>query len=254
MTIEILLNTPPQQGVKRIGDIGKRAPYVVLYSNGEKMVVQMPITVSSRNNILWDQKNFTEGTIAGSTALDVYNNQKLKDMSSAVAIGGRAKEAGMDILESKTASAIGGAFQVQDAADYMRHQQGKAINPNKELMFQGMAFRAFTFEWEFIPTNQEQANQINEFIYTIQYQSSCGFAGGGKTYLSYPDAWQILFYPQRFLPLIMPCYLTDYTINYGGAGRMVFHPDGEPIQVNIACTFTESQLHTRDQIEQGFWG
>ena len=159
-----------------------------------------------------------------------------------------------DVIKSKYASAVGGAFQVQDAADYQRHQQGKSINPNKELMFQGMAFRAFTLEWELIPTNKEQAEQINEFIYTIQYQSSCGFAGGVKTYLSYPDAWQILFYPQRYLPLIMPCYLTDYTVNYGGVGRMVFHEGGAPIQVNIACTLTEAQLHTRDQIEAGFWG
>lgn len=262
MTIEVLLTQAPQRGLKRVGDFRTQAPYVVLYSGGQKMIVQMPITVASRNTILWDQKNFSEGSIAGAATLDVYNTNKSAggSMTDAIKSGAtsgdtaaKAWDAVKDIGTSKGVSAAGGVLGVNDAADYMRMQQGKAINPNKELMFQGMGFRVFTFEWEFVPTNEEQADQINDFIYTIQLMSACGFAEG-STYLSYPELWQVLIYPQKYMPLIMPCYVTDYNINYGAVGRMVFHEGGAPVQVNVSVSFTEAQMHTRDQIEKGFWG
>jgi len=255
MTIEVLLTQAPQRGLKRVGDFRTQAPYVVLYSGGEKMIVQMPIRIASRNTILWDQKDFSVGSEGGAAAMSAARNSN--SAIEAVTLG-NMKSTGEGMWEdtkNKALSTSGQALGVQDLADFTYKKAGKAINPNKELMFQGMGFRVFTFEWEFVPTNAEQADQINDFIYTIQYMSSTDLSGGANTYFTYPDTWQILIYPQKYMPLIMPCYVTEYNIDYGGVGRMVFHEGGAPVQVNISITFTENQMHTRSQIKNGgYWG
>lgn len=248
MTIDLLLNQAPQGGVTRVGDFGESAPFIVMEVGGETAFVQMPITIMSRSTLLWDQRDFTPDSVMGASAIAAVDANSLKDAAGVF---------GKGFIENITRgmeSKIGEAVGLRDAADYVAHRQGKAVNPNKEVTFSGLGYRNFSFEFEIIPTNRDQSNKLNKFIYTMQLYAAPDFAGAGKTYFRYPDLWEIFFEPSNFLPVIMPCYLTDYSINHGGAGKFVTHNGAAPLQVNISMTFTEAELHMRDKIKAGYWG
>jgi hypothetical protein len=257
-TVDTLLNTPPQAGVKRVGDIGKAAPYVMLRCDGVDMVLQMPVLVQSRNTIIWNQKDFTPSSFTGSAALDVVKNAKDSDNTSGLSAAKELfKGMGLDFVK-KSATGVGSLVGVDSAGDLALHKNGRVVNSNKELMFEGMGYRNFVFEWEFIATNKSEATSINEFIFYTQYFSSPGLGGGGNTYFNYPNQWEIYFYPENYLPTIMPAFITDYAINYGGVGKMVFHEEGIPVGVNVQITFTEAELHIKSKMDGSegcrYWG
>lgn len=250
--IDLLLTKPSNRSPRRLGDIGRNSPYVILSVKEEDIILQMPVNITSNNEIMWDQKDFTADSIRGAAAIDIYNKTGDRSVLESVIAGG--KGIGSGIAKDAVSGVGSAAAGVDGAGDYVLHKWGKAVNPNKEMTFSGIGYRAFTFEFEFIPLNRNASKNIKEFIAFFQEKSMPDFAGNETVYFAYPDTWSINFAKADWLPKIMPCYLTDYSINYGGAGKMVAHEDSS-VQTNISLTFTESQLHTRSKItKEGYVG
>lgn len=251
MRIDLLLTQPSKRAPRRVGDIGTNAPFVHLFCEGESVILPMPISVTSRGQVLWDQKDFTADSIRGATVLGAVRSRSdmsLKDLSYEAGKGfidGLMKD-----VASKAGSVVGG---VDGLGDYILHKKGKAVNPNKEMTFNGVGYRTFSLEFEFIPLNETEAKKITDFIAFFQEKAMPDYADNLKTYFKYPETWEIVYSELDWLPAIMPCYLTDYNINYGGAGKMAAHKGGS-VQTNIALTFTESELHTRDRVRKGYVG
>ena len=248
--IDLLLNEPTSNATRIIGKVERNAPYVHLFSGDDNVLLPMPNTVSSRNQIIWDQKDFTADSIRGAATLGAMNKSSLSAGEIVKAGGGAFIEGMMKDAISGVGSAVGG---IDGLGDYRLHKKGKAVNPNKEMTFNGIAYRTFTLEFEFIPLNSKEAQSLQEFIKFFQTKAMPDFAGELNTYLSYPDQWSIKFAKANWLPVILPCYLTDYSIAYGGAGKMVAHVDSS-VQTNISLTFTESELHTKSRVLAGAIG
>jgi hypothetical protein len=255
--IDLLLSANKRRTPRRLGDIGHGAPYVHLSCSEDSAVLPMAVNITSGNSILWEQKDFTADSIRGAGLLAAARGTGgLSNLSFDEGVG-FAGAAGMAVFEgikkdtaSRVGSSVGG---IDGLGDYILHKQGRAVNPNKELTFNGIAYRSFQMEFELIPLNAKEAANIKEFIEFFQTQAMPDFADGGSTYFSYPSTWDISFGNATWLPKILPAYLVDYSINYGGAGKMVSHRDSS-VQTNINLTFTESQLHTRSKVLEGYSG
>lgn len=248
-TIDLLLNEAPSKTALRVGDIGKKAPYCTLINDGTEAILPLPMTITSGNQMLWDQKDFTPDSIIGASVVGVASDISLAGAGKA--LSGAAKNASA-AGATKLASGIGALTGVEDAGQLVLHKQGKAINPNREMTFNGIGFRSFALEFHLIPIDKAQADGILAFIKFFQTHSSFELAGNNNAYYSYPVEWVIEFKKgndEIHLPKIMPCHLTDYTIDYAGAGKMAFHEGGYPVQTNISLTFVEASLHTRDKAE-----
>ncbi len=248
MAIDLLLNHKQQSGITRIGEFGQNAPFTVFRVGGEIILIQMPVSIMSRGALLWDQRDFETGSVSAVGAkagLDAITGHK---------DGGKFMERVGEIFKHQNVSRIGDTVGFRDAGDYMAHRNDKAVNPNKELTFSGLGYRNFNFEFEIVPTNKATNDAIAVFTATMQYYAAPDFAGEGKTYFAYPDLWEVSFVPDNYLPRIMPCYLTDYSINYAGAGKLVLHESAAPLAVTFSMTFTEAELHMRDKILSGYWG
>lgn len=250
--IDLLLTQKKQTTPRRLGDIGLGAPYVHLNCNKESAILPMPTNITSGNQILWEQKDFTADSLKGAIALDIYNKKGERSTAESVEAGwGQAKEA---LIKGGISNVASGTLGIEGAGDYYFHKKGLAVNPNKEMTFNGIGYRSFQLEFELIPLNSGEAKAIREFIEFFQTQAMPDFADPGiSTYFAYPSSWDIKFGNADWLPKILPAYLTDYAINYGGVGKMVAHRDSS-VQTNIQLTFVESQLHTRSKVKEGFIG
>lgn len=255
--VDLLLTAVSTSSPLRIGDIGKNAPYVIMFCEGDKAILPFPVNITTGNQILWEQKDFTAGSALGAAVLSRGSNISKESIESLAARGTDVGKNLPTIGMAGLASTLGGMAGITDADDLYYHSQGKAVNPNKEMTFNGVGYRSFTFVFELIPLSEAEADEVGRFIKFFQQKAMPDYAdGGGKTYFKYPEAWNIAFANAgQWIPRIMPCYLTDYQIDYGGAGKMALHTeDGAPVQTNITLTFTESELHMRDKVNQGFVG
>ena len=249
--VDLLLTEPSKRAPMRIGDIGTDAPYMILFTDGETANLPMPTSITSANQILWEQADTTAGA-GGAMALDAMNKAANKDYWNALkGAGGAIKQ----VAEDNIAANIGAKAGILNAPDLIAHKRGKAVNPNKEMMFNGVGYRSFTFEFELIPLSESEANQIGEFVKFFQEKAMPDFADQAKSYFAYPGAWDIMFVNCGvWFPKILPAYLTDYSINYAGAGKIVQHKGGNAVQTNISLTFTEAELHMKNKVKSGYIG
>lgn len=248
--VDLLLTAPSKQAPIRVGAIGENAPFMVMFVDGATANLPLPVNITSANQILWEQADTTSGA-GGSLALKAMENVAGGKYGDALVA---AKNAIAATTHDSVVAQVGAAAGILNAPDLIHHKAGKAVNPNKEMMFNGVGYRSFTFEFEFIPLDEDEASSVIDFIEMFQEKAMPGFADGNKTYFKYPPAWDIRFSGTApSMPLILPAYLTDYSINYGGVGKMVFHEDSV-VQTNITLTFTEAELHMKEKVTQGYIG
>lgn len=255
--VDLLLKAPSKQAPIRVGDLRGSAPFVLMACEGQTAVMPFPVNVTTGNQILWEQKDFTAGSALGASVLQGGQTMIPDTVSDLKERAGKVGESLPSIAIAGLHSGVGGLAGITDADDLYYHQKGKAVNPNKEMTFNGVGYRSFTFSFQLIPLSEAEANAIGTFVKFFQEKAMPDYGDpGNKTYFKYPETWNLSFHNVSvWFPRMLPCYLTDYQIDYGGAGKMSIHSsDGNSVQTNITLTFTEAELHMRDKVNQGFIG
>ncbi len=76
-----------------------------------------------------------------------------------------------------------------------------------------------------------------------------------KLFFIYPSEFQIAYYYERnentYFHKFKPCVLESMEVTYGGDQFSSFY-DGVPTEVNMALTFRETEILTKQQIKQGY--
>ena len=165
---------------------------------------------------------------------------------------------------------------------------GAIINPFKAVMYTGPGgFRTFSFTFIMQPENSNEADTIKEIVRFFKYNMHPGLSNlewdavsgshhrdaqdarsetGSITtsaYLTYPDTFEIKLQPhgkqqtnstKNSLFKIKPCFLESFNVDYSTSGGPAFFDDndGSPATTTIAMQFKETELMTRQSIDQGF--
>lgn len=132
--------------------------------------------------------------------------------------------------------------------------RSKLLAPNKTSFFKGNNIRGFSFEWKMVARSEQEAKailNIQRIFRLFSYASSQ--TGSPNILLDFPPAWKIDFFSNNEsnikLPKIYGCYLTGVTTSFG-EDRMVFSPDGSPLQMTLSLEFEEVRaLNRKDIIE-----
>lgn len=152
---------------------------------------------------------------------------------------------------------------------------GKIANPYTEQIFEGINMRNFDLSWKLVPRSQPEQLRIHELIKQIRkyalpnYSGTLGGTGlesGGGDTLS--DRW--LEVPYIFnlswkkpggsqlssLPKIKPCVLKNIQVSYTPdnvwATHMVNTSDPYPVAYNITMNFTETEIITGKDVDNGY--
>jgi hypothetical protein len=220
----------------------------------------MPSELKSSENPSWEGQGLGKLGTLTNVAEQAWTH--LNDM---LETSGGDKQAVMDSLTAEakrafeSAGGLKGIAKAGIAGDFqgIAAKAGVAVLPPKELRFQGISFRNFSFDWKLVPMDQNQSQQIEKAIYKLQYYSLPGASHG---VVAYPELWDISFGPggpggQHHVMYVKTCACTNITVNYSGAGRTVFHTqDLWPIVVNLSLSFTEQTLHSREDVQKGIYG
>lgn len=136
----------------------------------------------------------------------------------------------------------------------------KIMNPHAALLFSGVGFRQFQFDFQMMARNEQESENIRQIIYKFKYYSLPGMGGGGDIgtrYLFYPENFIIgLFTPaDKQMFYISTCALTDVDVNYtgsGGNGPVFFAKTGASVNVQLSLRFKELEIMTKERIREGY--
>ena len=131
-------------------------------------------------------------------------------------------------------------------------EAGVHVDPHFELFFEGVTPREFSFEFKFAPKNGTEADAIQDIIKAFKANAAPVANEGSALFWGYPNMFEIEYWNAEKLHKILPCALTNITVNYGASGTNHTYYDGNPIQTDVTLTFKESELLTRKEINEGY--
>ena len=122
----------------------------------------------------------------------------------------------------------------------LARENGEILNPNMELLFNGITLRSFRFSFKMTPRDDGEAENIRYIINTLKRTMA---PKGSGTFLQTPDMYQLTYKKgvetHPYLNMFKQCFLTDMAVNYTGEGVYATYSDGSPISYNLDLSFKE---------------
>lgn len=141
---------------------------------------------------------------------------------------------------------------------------GIALNPMREMMFEGIGFRSWNFTYELYPRSQLEADSINKIIYAFRTamlpdsfkmdlfgkgDSDTGTDGTTlqDTFFNYPNVFDIYFEGpiadrvDGFLPAVC----TKCDVDHTGGQKFSVYRDGQPVKSTMTLEFMEIRILTQ---------
>jgi hypothetical protein len=190
-----------------------------------------------------------------------FDAMRRNDFSAAAGIltgtGGNLIAAG---LQKALAGAADLFFDSEGASDLYNKAFGNATNPYMEVFFGGMELRTFSYNFTFAPKNQDETNDVQKIIEIFRFHMAPELQGENMRYLTLPSTFDIHYMYQHskdiakennFYNKIATCVLTNVAVDYAPNGVKSF-ADGAPTAVTMNLSFTETEILTKERIDQGF--
>ena len=137
---------------------------------------------------------------------------------------------------------------------------GYAMNPQLQVLFRGIGFRQFQFDFVFTPHNKKEAETVNDIIKTFKYHSAPKITKNGffeqGYYMEIPETFDINFFygneENRNINRIGECVLEQVDVDYAGGGQWATYNDGSPNQIKMSLRFKETIIIDKNRIDQGY--
>ena len=226
-------------------------------------VIQFPMTgsLSETNAVNWTDDTVSE---IQNIAAGIAMNRITTSTDPFSAVGG----AFMDVLESgreafkneKIQRAIAAYFAGQAASvpNILQRSEGKMINNNLELLFNGPSLRSFNFSFQLRPRTKSEADLCRRIIRSLKKNSAPG-RSADFMFLTTPNIFRIQYIynsdspdlaqsgsvlststEHPFMNRIKPCALTSLNVNYTPEGSYMTYEDGGSMTgYDLNLTFKE---------------
>lgn len=133
----------------------------------------------------------------------------------------------------------------------MMAEEGLALNPKKEVMFDNFGFRSFNFRYSFAPKNKAESDMVNEIVETLRFYALPSISTG-RLFFVLPAEFQIEFMIgnkiNKNIPRIANSFLSRINVNYAPGNVWASLPDGAPIALDISLEFQENELIDRTRV------
>ena len=144
--------------------------------------------------------------------------------------------------------------------DVALNQGGYAMNPQLQVLFRGIGFRQFQFDFVLTPYSQEEADTIKKIIEKFKMAAAPEIKPNGAfsqgLFMTVPDYFDIQFLykgvENRNVHRIGESVLTNVNVDYAGAGTWATHNDGSPVQIKLTLQFIETVIIDKNKIKEGY--
>lgn len=228
-------------GKVKIGDF--------ILSSGIKSEAPQVRQQGSISLYLPDTLNATTGADYSAKEIGALGQQAI-----ATAQGGSIADA---MKNPKSGSGIAGAVlsetvrQSGQVGDAISVAEGQIVNPYSYQVFGGMAHRTFNYQFDLVPRNSREAEEIKRICDMFLYYMLPSKGGGSENlkdvasehFLKMPSQWDIKYYRNgnQLTHHQQPfkCFLSSCDIQYGGDAENFLHEDGSPVKTSLSLSYVE---------------
>lgn len=165
-------------------------------------------------------------------------------------------------LASQAVSSIPGVSAITPD-QFLARLTGGIMNPNMELLFNGVTLRSFKFSFKMTPRDEYEGGQIKKIIRNLKINMAPQTLEVGTSkknnFIRTPNVFKLTYMrgskPHPFLHKFKTCALTDMAVNYTGEGLYATYNDATPISIIMDLTFKELEpIYDTDYFEEGIGG
>ena len=138
---------------------------------------------------------------------------------------------------------------------------GQTLNPYIEVAFQSSGMRTFDYTFKFAPKSKAETDEVKAIINLFRFHMLPEMKGTSHRYLTLPSTFDIHYMWQSgitaakensFYNKIATCVLTNVDVNYTPNGQVQSFGDGAPTQIDMSLSFKETEMMTKQHVNEGF--
>jgi hypothetical protein len=233
---------------------------------GVKQSINLKLEPRKKKNVstislyIPDTVNFTYNSQYGNLSL----NDAIKDVVGSVAKGLEGKDGGRkngvdaSVLNKygriiSAGASLAGAAQSSAGRLFLK-SQGLAINPNQQLLFDGIDFRSYQMAFTFTPHTKQEAETVKKIIHEFKYHAAPQITSSGMFFVP-PSTFDVKFLfnnkENKNINRVAESVIESIDINYAPNGWAA-HDDGAPVQTTLTMSFKEIELIDKTKIKDGY--
>jgi len=141
---------------------------------------------------------------------------------------------------------------------------GQTLNPYIEVTYTSFGMRTFDYTFQFAPESARESDEVKAIIQLFRFHMAPEMKGDAHRYLTLPSTFDIHYMFQSgmgdeavakensFYNKIATCVLTSVDVNYTPNEGVKSFADGAPTQLSMALSFKETEMLTKQKINDGF--
>ena len=216
----------------------------------------IPENIQDSNAVSWGDDSINGlAAIGMKGAMEAIKNPSLLEGAKKAGktviggIGDLAGDAGTQdavasFFASKAVNVLGGNTTLDGV---LARSSGQIINPNMELLFNGVTLRSFSFSFDLAPRDEKESDTIKRMlrIFKQNMQAKKSSDGGNTSglFLRSPNVFQLNYKTGRrnhnFLHKFKPMALLNMAVNYTGGGTYATYDDTTPVHMKLDLSFQE---------------
>lgn len=198
------------------------------------IVLYIPNNLRTGYSVNWSEEDFQKEEMYAELALSAFKTKSVEDLTTNV---------------SKTVGAI--AARKLNGLEYV--QRATKITPGNskaEQLFKGVNFRDFSFDYQFAPRSEKEAEAVMRIIRMFRHHMLPEFKDQANFLYIYPSEFDIKYYKgskeNEYIEKHMTCVLTNMIVDYTPNGQFNTFPNGMSTQINMSLTFRELSVPTKE--------
>jgi hypothetical protein len=215
----------------------------------------IPNQIQDQNGVNWGADSINGLAAMGLSAAESIMRSSGRDMLSTA-----GQE--IDTIKNKILSTGSGgrnAFNAQigaeivnqfggntSASGILARTSGQILNPNMELLFNGVTLRSFNFTFDLAPRDIDESKTIKKIIRVFKKYMAAKTTSansGNGLFIASPDVFQLTYKKGNtdhpFLHTFKPMALLNASVNYTGSGVYATYRDGTPVHMQLTLSFQE---------------
>ena len=222
-----------------------------------KSIINLPIprNVTDSQGVQYGESSLNPlesvGLSAVAAAVDPAGNvQSLKNIFTSLSKGAGEALSSPEIQDTIGAAIAGtaiGALGGNVSADQLiSRATGQILNPNLELLFNGVGIRTFPFSFQFFPRNRSEGQVVMDIIRTFKIEMAPSRTTKSEAkgiFIKAPSIFHLKYkkgnVAHPFLNRFQPAVLSDMKVNYTAAGTHSTFYDGTPTHIQVDMQFKE---------------
>lgn len=217
-------------------------------SSGSVWKFPLPQMIEYNSEFRWsaeDLHQIASGVVDTLTSITDPNESTMEKALQLMKNSG----SGMKQMAFRQSANLLGAGNSQALVKELNKVSGNAYNPNEQLYFDGVGLRNFNMFFQLVPMSREEANRMRSSVRAMLYRANPDLTEE-KFYFKYPDYFNIKVVVAGHTLLAQKALaITNIACNFSPEGVFTWHDDGLPITYNVTVSVKESQVITRQNLD-----